>query len=166
MTEPAPRVFKRQAWGALPPKCSTPRSLGDIRTVYAHYTDTHESIPAPSHAHDVVVVQAIQRDHMVRRGYCDIAYAALIGGNGDIYLGRPNDVVQAAVLNHNHDEWSVCFITDGPITDAQWRSFRFLVYLAAITFPNVSHRPQPHSAATATACPGDVIRGRLASTPW
>lgn len=165
MTDTVPRIYHRDQWGARAPKCATPRALTDIRTVYVHYSDTAEGIPAPSHAHDVVVVQAIQRDHMDNRGYCDIAYAALIGGNGDVYLGRPNNVVQAAVYGHNHDEWSVCFLTNGAVTDAAWHSFRVLLAFAIAGFPLVSRHPQPHSAATATACPGDAIRARLATLP-
>lgn len=160
-----PRIFQRDQWGARRPHCVTPRDVRDIRTVFVHYSDTHEGIPAPNHAHDVAVIQAIQRDHMDRRGYCDIAYACMIGGNGDVYLGRPNNVVQAAVYGHNHDEWSVCFLTDGTITDGAWNSFRFMLYLALITFPGCSRIPQPHSAAVATACPGDAVRARLASLP-
>lgn len=159
----APRIYRRAEWGARAATKQNYRAVSDIATCYAHYSDTHESIPSPSHFADVVVVQAIQRYHMSVRGYFDIAYAALIGGNGDIYLGRPNNVVQAAVLGHNHDEWSVCFLTDGPITNEQERSFEFLLWLADLNFPNMSHKPQPHSHAVATACPGDGIRHWLAA---
>lgn len=162
----APTIYRRTQWGARSPRQVVHRDVGTIRTVYAHYSDQHESIPAPSHAHDVLVVQAIQRYHMDSKGYFDIAYAALIGGNGDVYLGRQNDAVQAAVQGHNHDEWSICFLTDGPISAAQEASFRFLVYLADITFPNVSHTPLPHSAGSPTACPGDTIRQWLAHQRW
>lgn len=157
----APTIYHREQWGAAEPTRSyTPRPTELIRTVYGHYSDTHETIPAPGHAHDVVVVQAIQRYHQ-SKGYVDIAYAVLIGGNGDIYLGRPNDVVQAAVMGHNVDEWSVCFLTDGPITKAQQDSFLFVMYLADITFKNVSHKPEPHSAGSQTRCPGPIITAFL-----
>lgn len=158
----SPRIYHRSEWGALAPKQVNARALSNIRTVYVHYSDQHESIPSPAHFHDVLVVQAIQRFHMFTRGYNDIAYAALIGGNGDIYLGRGNDQVQAGVEGHNRDEWSVCLLSDGPYTLAQATSLRFLVYLAAITFPNVSHVPQPHSAGSSTFCPGDPIRALVA----
>lgn len=157
-----PRIYHRNEWGALAPKRVDARALSDIRTVYVHYSDQHESIPVPSHYHDVLVVQAIQRFHMFTRGYNDIAYSALIGGNGDIYLGRDNRAVEAGVEGHNRDGWSVCLLSDGPYTAAQEASLRFLVYLAAITFPKVAHKPQPHSAGSATACPGDLIRAMLA----
>lgn len=165
-TRPAPRIYHREAWAARPAKCATVRPLTAIRTVYVHYSDTHETIPPPSHAHDVAVVQGIQRFHMDVRGYCDIAYAALIGGNGDVYLGRPNNVVQAGVYGHNTDEWSACFLTDGPVTDAAWYSFRVLHYFARLGFPNVAAAPVPHSAATATACPGPHLRARIAGHSW
>src|SRR5207253_283812 len=119
----APHIFHRDAWGARQAKSLTYRPNTAVRTVYGHYSDQHETIPSPSHFHDVLVVQAIQRFHMDVRGYVDIAYGALIGGNGDVYLGRPNSAVEAAVFGHNHDEYSICFLTDGPITDAQKASF-------------------------------------------
>lgn len=161
-----PRIFHRDQWQARPPKHTVPRPVSNIRTVFAHYSDQHESIPSPSHAHDVFVVQGIQNYHMDVKGYFDIAYAALIGGNGDIYLGRANDVVQAAVQGHNATEWSAAFLSDGPITDAQWQSFVFLMFLADLNFPFVSHVPEPHSAGSATHCPGGIIRAKLASTRW
>lgn len=158
-----PRIYHRNEWGALAPKRVDARALTDIRTVYVHYSDAHESIPSPSHFHDVLVVQAIQRYHMFTRGYNDIAYAALIGGDGDIYLGRDNRAVQAGVEGHSRDEWSVCLLSDGPYTLAQATSLRFLVYLAAISFPNVSRTPEPHSAGSSTFCPGDQIRALVAA---
>jgi hypothetical protein len=156
-----PRIFPRWAWGARSPRCVEYRNLSDIRTFFVHYSDTHESIPSPAHFSDVLVVQAIQRYHMDTRGYCDIAYACMIGGNGDIYLGRPNNVVQASTYGHNRDEWSSCFLSDGPITDQQWNSFEVMLYLCAVNFPAMSHRPLPHSAVYPTACPGDDVRARL-----
>lgn len=163
MTEPAPRIYSRAAWGARSPRCTTFRPLTQIETVFGHYTDQHETIPSPAHVHDVLVVQAIQRYHIDVRGYCDIAYGALVGGNGDIYQGRPTYVDEAGVLGHNPTEFSIAFLSDGPITAEQKRSFEFLLWLAILNFPNVAHTPEPHSAAVATQCPGDEIRAFLAT---
>lgn len=157
-----PKVIDRAGWGAKPALHVTPRTLDAISAFYVHYSDTHESIPSPSEASDEAVIRAIQAYHF-SRGYADIAYAALVGGDGTIYLGRPNDAVQAAVYGHNHDEWSVCLLTDGPATPAQEFSVRFLLYLGVLNFHSMSHTPLPHSAAVATACPGDELRAWIAS---
>jgi hypothetical protein len=157
------RIYPRAAWGARPPKAQEFRNLASIRLLIGHYSDTHESIPSPSHVHDVLVVQAIQRYHMDVRGYLDIAYGALIGGNGDVYVGRPPNVVEAATFGHNHEEYAIAFLTDGPITPEQKGAFTFLHYLADNNFPNVDPHPHPHSAFTPTQCPGDEIRRFLAT---
>lgn len=159
-------IISRQAWGAAPPiGAYTPRSIGYVRTCFVHYSDTHESIPALGEASDAEIVRAIQQDHF-RRGYVDIAYEAIVGGAGDIFVGRPNWAYDASTCNHNHDGYGICVLSDGPITGAQAGSVRFCVALGRLAFPNMAHVPEPHSAACPTACPGDQIRAWIAATAW
>ena len=159
-------IVTRKQWGAAPPNGAyTPRSVGDVDTCFIHYSDTHESIPAPSEANDAEVVRAIQRFHL-SRGYTDIAYEALVGANGDLYVGRPNWAWDASTCNNNRNGYGICVLSDGPITKAQASSVRFAVALGRLAFPNMGHTPKPHSAACATACPGDTIRQWIGAQSW
>lgn len=156
----------RAQWGARPPHGAyTPRALTDVDTVFVHYSDTHESIPPPGTASDAATVRAIQAHHLAT-GYVDIAYEALIGGNGSIFVGRPNDVWDASTCHNNRNGAGICVLSDGPITPAQERSVQFLVGLCRLKFPNVARTPRPHSSACATACPGNTIRAWMASVNW
>lgn len=159
-------IITRAQWGAQPPRgAGTPRNLHDVDTTFLHYSDTHNSIPSPSVAADAQVVRAIQAYHF-SRGYVDIAYEALVGASGDIFVGRANDIYDAATCNNNRNGYSICALTDHWITSAQADSIRFCVALGRLKFPNLAHVPKPHSAACATACPGDAIRAWIGHVTW
>ena len=158
-------IVTREMWGARAPLPGTPRDLKDVTTCYLHYSDTHESIPPPSVASDAGTVRAIQAYHM-SKGYVDIAYEALVGPSGDIFVGRANDIYDASTCNHNLDGYGICCLTDGPITMPQAGSVKFCLALGELRFPNLSRVPKPHSAACPTACPGNSIRYWIATTKW
>lgn len=159
-------IIPRTAWGARPVHGSyTPRGLDEVTDCFIHYSDTHESIPPPSVASDAGTVRAIQAYHL-SRGYVDIAYEALVGPSGDIFVGRPNDAFDAGTCNNNRNGYSICVLTDYWITPAQAGAVKFCVGLGRAKFPNLGRVPKPHSQACATACPGDAVRAWIGSTSW
>ncbi len=159
-------LIDRAGWGARPARPGTPRHLSEVDTCFIHYSDTHENIPPPSVAGDAVTVRAIQADHMDRRGFVDIAYEALVGARGDIFFGRSPDIADASTCNNNRNGFGICVLTDGPITVAQQFSVRYCIALGHLAFPNLARTPKPHSAACATACPGDPIRAWMKGVAW
>ena len=159
-------IISRQQWGARPPVGGyTARDRSVVDTCFIHYSDTHETIPPLGEASDAEVVRAIQAHHQ-QTGYVDIAYEALVGAAGDIFVGRPNWAYDASTCNNNRNGYGICVLSDGPITRAQQGSVRFCVALGHLAFPNLTRQPEPHSAACATACPGDQIRAWIASSSW
>lgn len=158
-------IVGRAAWGARPSLPGTPRSYDAVDTCFIHYSDSHESIPPPSIAGDAATVRAIQAYHM-SRGYVDIAYEAIVGASGDIFVGRANDIDDASTCNNNHNGFGICVLSDGPITPAQQFSVRFCVALGHLRFPRLARVPKPHRAACATACPGDAITHWIGAVQW
>jgi hypothetical protein len=159
-------IVSRKAWGAAPPNNAyTVRDRSVVDTCFIHYSDTHESIPAPSEAADAQVVRAIQAYHQ-SKGYVDIAYEAIVGGNGDIFVGRPNWAYDASTCNNNRNGYGICVLSDGPISGPQRLSVRFCVALGHLAFPNLRRQLEPHSAACPTACPGDTIRAWIPTVNW
>lgn len=163
MTEP--QIIQRVQWGAAEPLPGTPRSHDDVTLCFLHYSDTHESIPAPGTVEDEVVVRAIQAYHM-SKGYVDIAYEGLVGANGTVFVGRSGDIDDASTCNNNRNGYGICVLSDGPITPAQESSVRWLVDIGRLVYPNMNPHPLPHSFACATACPGDTIRTWMMNTQW
>lgn len=158
-------IVSRDGWGARPPLPGTPRDYADVTRCFIHYSDTHESIPPPSVAGDAGTVRAIQAYHM-SKGYVDIAYEAIVGPTGDIFVGRANDIADASTCNNNRNGYGICLLSDGPITAPQAQSAWFCVALGRLRFPNMYAVPEPHSAACATRCPGDAIRYWIAHAKW
>lgn len=158
-------IISREQWGAQPTRGGTPRALTDVDTCFLHYSDTHESIPSPPVAGDAATVRAIQAYHF-SRGYVDIAYEAIIGGAGDIFVGRANDITDASTCNNNRNGYGVCVLTDYWLTAAQAHAVRFCVELGRLRFPNMAAKPKPHRAACSTACPGDVITAWIDLVAW
>jgi hypothetical protein len=156
-------IISRNAWGAQPPRGGTPRSLSEVDTGFIHYSDVHESID--TEAAEAQQVRAIQAYHL-SKGYVDIAYEALVGATGNIYVGRANNIWDASTCNNNRNGYGICALTDGFITKAQANSIQFAMVLGHLKFPNLARTPKPHSAACATSCPGDTIRAWIGTVHW
>ena len=58
----------------------------------------------------VLKVRAAQTFHIEFRGWDDIAYNFLVGGDGNVYEGRGWDVRGAHTLNFNHRSIGISFI--------------------------------------------------------
>ncbi|KAI3353810.1 hypothetical protein L3Q82_005032 [Scortum barcoo] len=53
---------------------------------------------------------SIQREHMTERGFDDIGYNFLVGGDGTVYEGRGWGVVGAHAKSNNHDSVGIAFM--------------------------------------------------------
>jgi hypothetical protein len=85
-----PSLISRPAWGAnedlrfknaTTEKCT--RTFYPTGKLIVHHTVTANNDPDPA-----ATVRAIYYDHVVNRGFCDIAYNFLVASGGEIFKGR------------------------------------------------------------------------------
>lgn len=104
-------------------------------------------------------IRGIQKLHQIVRGFVDIGYHALIAPNGDIYQGRPFDVVGAHVKNNNTGNIGIMLVgnmeVDKP-TSEQLQSLKELIIHLTTVFPqlNVPKCIFGHKDFQPTDCPG------------
>lgn len=157
-------VVSRAEWGAVEPRagCVENRDPHTVTTAVVHYSDTlaPDAVGPPDQPdeHEAVQqVRAIQRFHMHDRGWCDIAYHRLIAPDGTVFEGRGLGQVGAHCEGHNRDSVGYCFLTDGPVTDAQKSALVEMLHADRAPVGAPYAKVGPHRAFTATACPGDTI---------
>lgn len=89
----------RALWRARPAKTKSPPRLSTpVDTVIVHHSGTAPCSSLPSCSDRVL---AMQRYNMVDRGWDDIGYNFLVGGDGRVYEGRGWDVVGAFLSGWN-----------------------------------------------------------------
>ncbi|KAL8164610.1 UNVERIFIED_CONTAM: hypothetical protein K2H54_054362 [Gekko kuhli] len=106
-----PAIIPRCMWGAQPYK-GTPAQLQlPLGFVYIHHTHSPGE-PCRSFPECAADMRAMQRFHQVVRGWDDIGYSFVVGGDGYIYQGRGWQWVGAHTLGHNRKGYGVSFIGD------------------------------------------------------
>jgi hypothetical protein len=162
----APEILSREAWGAAEPDHAARAEGGfyDAATNPAGWLTYGEplwealnTLVVHHSASAVDGVRDIQRLHMQTRGYADIGYHFLIGGDGLIYAGREAGARGAHTGGANTGTLGVALLGNferGDLAAAQLDSLRQLgAYLAAAYGLThlAGHRDfQPG----ATVCPG------------
>jgi N-acetyl-anhydromuramyl-L-alanine amidase AmpD len=99
-------------------------------------------------------VQDIHRWHL-QRGWAGIGYHYYVRKDGNIYRGRPRDVIGAHVKGHNYNSIGVCAEGDymkETMPEAQKCSIIALVKELIQIYPNT--KIVGHRDLMATACPG------------
>ncbi|XP_066285430.1 peptidoglycan-recognition protein SC2-like isoform X2 [Branchiostoma lanceolatum] len=106
-------IISRAEWGARPPK-SRVNMTSPVPYVIIHHS--YEPDVCLNRSQCEKFVRGIQNFHMDTRGWDDIGYNFLVGGNGDVFEGRGWDVVGAqAGPDWNSRSIGICFI--GNFTD-------------------------------------------------
>ncbi|KAG8296887.1 peptidoglycan binding [Homalodisca vitripennis] len=101
-----PRLMVRWRWGAQPAGYIDDNTLPIKRVVIIH-TASEELLATPKCIHYVRQVQSV---HMEGRGWSDIAYNFLIGGDGSVFVGRDWDKVGAHTKSNNIGTLGIAFI--------------------------------------------------------
>lgn len=114
-------LVNRSAWGARVPKDTTP--FPHPPAIYAVIIHT-EGVPCDSEAMCSAVVREIQRFHMDTRGFSDIAYNILVGGDGETYEGRGWDMQGAFAKEFNNRSLGIAFIGNALISDLETQFLR------------------------------------------
>lgn len=161
-------INSRADWGARATRCSD--NDPNKARVAIHHTVT------PATSDPAVRLRGIQAYHMDTRGWCDIGYHFLVSLDGQLWEGRPLELIGAHVLNHNAGNIGIsyigCFHTSGC---EDWTPFEPPAEmieagaLAVATLTDLYDIPidadqvkghRDHSGAT-TSCPGDNLHAQL-----
>lgn len=149
-------LVARAAWGAVPPRSTSPLPLA-LGFVVVHHTVTAGSGGSAE-------VRAIQRGHMAPpRNYADIGYNFLIGPAGEVYEGRGWRVRGAHCDEQNMNSRSIGIaflgnMNNRPPTPLAIEAFGELL-ASGVTFDYLIPAPviTTHRAiAQNTACPGSL----------
>uniref|UniRef100_A0A3P8U5H4 Peptidoglycan recognition protein 5 n=1 Tax=Amphiprion percula TaxID=161767 RepID=A0A3P8U5H4_AMPPE len=99
-------VVSRQQWGAADPK-KKETLKSPAGKVVIHHTAL---LSCTGLAECKARIASIQRGHMKERGFDDIGYNFLVGGDGTVYEGRGWGVVGAHAKGHNSDSLGIAFM--------------------------------------------------------
>lgn len=150
-------VYDRAAWGARPPKSTTP--MGTPEGFVIHWVGSSGMNVSPSHDQTCATLRGIQAQEMAGE-YVDIAYNWAIDPSGRCYELRSwqNRSGANGTTSSNTHAWAVVYVAGPgvPLTEQARQSFRELTRQGAARHGAVSY-VRPHRAIIPTACPGDEL---------
>jgi len=149
-----PYIINRADWGAR-------QATGEYTSHSPDWITIHHTATPQNGASRV---RSIQNYHMHNNGWIDIGYHYLIGSQGNIYEGRPVDVVGAHVGGYNTGNVGIAVIGNYQNEDINQRQQRGIEELGAWLCSNYSISPQRiygHRDFSSTVCPGDYLYDRL-----
>ncbi len=142
------KIISREGWNAAIPSKRITQSRMSLRTEFIVH---HSAGPANQ------TVRAIQRHHIMNRGFIDIGYNFLVRGtSGEIYEGRGRNAIGAHTRGRNLEGLGVCVIGTDQLSEAAKQSLRQL-YRLAVHFAGHPLQIRGHRDHAATECPGDGI---------
>lgn len=109
-------------------------------------------------------MQAIERYHVVSRGWQGIGYSFVIAFDGSIFEGRGWRRWGGHTLHHN-DDLGICFMGHGdlqPATEAQWAAAAWLIREGVrLGHVNPKYSLFGHRDTAPKSCPGNLIYPHL-----
>ncbi|XP_074642080.1 peptidoglycan-recognition protein SC2-like [Tubulanus polymorphus] len=152
-----PTVISRSAWGARSPKAVT-KIRYTPRFAFIHHSDGSS---CTSVYRCKRVVKGIQNYHINSKGWSDIGYNFLIGGDGNVYEGRGWGVVGAHVRGYNSRSIGICFLGNFMSTSPTSRAIDAAKALLECAVEKgklkENYRLYGHRDAGSTSCPGDTL---------
>ncbi len=161
-------VRSRADWGARATRCSS--NDPSKHRIAIHHTVT------PSDGDPAVRLRGIQAYHMDSRGWCDVGYHFLVTVDGQVWEGRPMNLLGSHVGGHNTGNIGVSFVgcfhssscsayppnvpPDAMIGGAS-SAVRVLADLHGITMNTTTVKGHRDHAGASTSCPGDHLHSRL-----
>ena len=150
-----PRVISRAEWGAKKPRKGFSTNFSPKKVVI------HHTAGSKGRAEQVKICQTY---HQNSRGWTDIGYHFLISHKGEIFEGRPENVLGTHVAGAN--KYCIGISAMGhyskyPCTDECWRA---IVHLTAYVCSKYRIQPKDiigHQNMANKDCPGKYINSRL-----
>jgi hypothetical protein len=164
-------IHDRAYWGARDPgKGRGTQAKSKVHELFIHHVGDEPMRHVVTTVHEEVAqLRAIQAYHMDVHGWLDIGYSYVLcppwGRStraGNIYTGRGFGVVPAGQLDHNEGTIALLVMAGGddPVDNhllKRLRSFKRWADEQAGHSLDV----RPHSAVTATTCPGAHLRAAI-----
>ncbi|KAM9853016.1 peptidoglycan recognition protein 5 [Aulostomus maculatus] len=154
-------VVSRLRWGAAAPRHRETLG-GSAGRVVIHHTAL---AGCRSGRECVDHLVSIQRLHMTERGFDDIGYNFLVGGDGTVYEGRGWGVVGAHARGHNHDSLGVAFMgnfnEDTPSKEAIYSVLQLLRSGVSRGLLHPEFELWGHRDLGDTECPGHKLYAAL-----
>ncbi|RZC37345.1 peptidoglycan-recognition protein SC2-like, partial [Asbolus verrucosus] len=153
-----PTIISRSEWGAKSPKSTKRLKQNPPPYVVIHHSDGAECTSLKSCKSRV---NGIQNYHMNNKGWQDIGYNFLIGGDGNVYEGRGWGIWGSHVPKYNSKSIGICvignFMNKKPSTQ-QLTTLENLISCAkennyiASDYHLIGHRQ-----GSRTSCPGNEL---------
>nr|XP_015196380.1 PREDICTED: peptidoglycan-recognition protein SC2-like [Lepisosteus oculatus]XP_015196381.1 PREDICTED: peptidoglycan-recognition protein SC2-like [Lepisosteus oculatus]XP_015196382.1 PREDICTED: peptidoglycan-recognition protein SC2-like [Lepisosteus oculatus]XP_015196383.1 PREDICTED: peptidoglycan-recognition protein SC2-like [Lepisosteus oculatus]XP_015196384.1 PREDICTED: peptidoglycan-recognition protein SC2-like [Lepisosteus oculatus]XP_015196385.1 PREDICTED: peptidoglycan-recognition pro len=152
-----PSVVPRQQWGAVAPRARSHMAGAAARAVI-HHTALASCGGADSCG---ALVRRIQLAHMEGRGFDDIGYNFLIGGDGSVFEGRGWGIVGAHTKRCNADSLGIAlmghFSSEAPSPAALSAARQLLDCGVAQGHLRPDFTLLGHRDVGDTECPGDQL---------
>ncbi|KAL5017076.1 hypothetical protein ScPMuIL_006665 [Solemya velum] len=158
-------IISRDSWGARRPKEVENMTL-PVNYVLIHHTVTQGCSDTDR---CMFVLKNIQELHMQQRGFSDIGYNFLVGGDGNIYEGRGWDRIGAHTLGYNDNSIAISFIgsfmLDNPPPSVLNASRALLKCATELSVLTQRYSLLGHRDVKKTLCPGDVLYRTIEEWP-
>ncbi|OQV16840.1 putative Peptidoglycan-recognition protein SC2 [Hypsibius exemplaris] len=159
------KIISRAEWGARHPLATRP-----LRTPASHVFIHHSDGPTSSDVKSgSEIVRSIQDCHMDERGWSDIGYHFLIGGDGSIFEGRDWSNIGAHVANHNRKGHGIVFLGNfmevAPTEAALTAAKDLINYAVKERHLRPNYFLKGHRQMGFTDCPGDRLYKIIRSWP-
>lgn len=167
----SPEILDRDGW------CSQCPAGGDPISEKPEFIIVHHSAGVNSSSDWPAIVRSIWDFHVNVRGWDDIGYNYLIDPNGQIYLGRGEDILGAHFCGHNSQTLGVCML--GTYIDVlppalalqqlksitAWQNCKLEISPTEIMYHSSSEMDlfglSGHRDGCATQCPGQKLYEQL-----
>ncbi|XP_028130984.1 peptidoglycan-recognition protein SB1 [Diabrotica virgifera virgifera] len=161
-----PTIISRSQWGASAAKSKTNLSRNPPPYVVIHHSETP---PCPVTEKCKQRVKNIQYDHINNRGWSDIGYNFLIGGDGNVYEGRGWGLQGSHCPNYNSRSIGICLIGDFQNHLPSAGQLEALKNLIDCGVQNnkisSSYKLIGHRQGRQTKCPGDALYEEVTKMP-
>ncbi|KAJ3623066.1 hypothetical protein MTP99_019323 [Tenebrio molitor] len=161
-----PTIISRSEWGARAPKSVKNLSQNPPPFVVVHHSDTP---PCSTLSSCKSRVKNIQNYHMDNRGWQDIGYNFLIGGDGNVYEGRGWGIWGAHVPRYNSKSIGICVIGDFQNEKPPRKQLETLKNLISCAKDNgyvqSNYHLIGHRQGSQTTCPGKKLFDELKTWP-
>ena len=159
-------LITRAQWGARPPKGARNALDPNPKGVAVHWNGPGCAAAIATHDKCPVFLRGIQDFHMRTRGWSDVAYSLFACPHGYLFEGRGKGIGTAANgTNYGNRYYYAIYAMwgqgDGPIPEPMLAAIRRGIALCQSW--GAGSQVVPHSAFTATSCPGPELAGMVQS---